>query len=124
MQQPIQDGSGNDLVSEDRSPVAIALVAGENDAAAFIRGADQLKEDGGSEFIQGQVTHFVNDWALDTHACAGHSQSSLNRERIRSPLSSAARPMAAVSPLPKFHPLMKWGVSPLYRGRQPEQRWV
>ena len=34
VQQAIQDGRGDDRITEDRAPIAVALVAGEEDAAA------------------------------------------------------------------------------------------
>src|SRR5579871_5299973 len=48
MQQPIQDGGRDDRVTEDSTPLAIALVRSQNDAAAFVAGTDQLEEDSGA----------------------------------------------------------------------------
>ena len=45
MQQPIEDGRADDRIAEDRTPLAIALVGSENDAAPLITGADELEED-------------------------------------------------------------------------------
>jgi len=33
MEQPVEDGRGDDVVGEDRAPVAIALVGGQDDAS-------------------------------------------------------------------------------------------
>ena len=64
MEQAVQDGRRDDLVAEDRAPIAIAFVAGENDAATLIASADQLEEDGRSEIIQRKIAHFVDDQNL------------------------------------------------------------
>lgn len=52
VQQTIEDGGGDDRVAEDRTPFAVALVGSENDAASFVTGADELKEDCRAEFVQ------------------------------------------------------------------------
>ena len=46
MQQPVEDGGCDDRIAEDRTPFAITFVGCENDAAALVASADQLKEDG------------------------------------------------------------------------------
>jgi len=45
VRQAIQDRRGDDRVAEDRAPLAITLVRGQDDAAPLIARADQLKED-------------------------------------------------------------------------------
>src|SRR3982751_6272178 len=44
MQQAIEDRGRDDRVAEDRTPLAIAFVRSQDDAASFITGADELKE--------------------------------------------------------------------------------
>src|SRR6185312_14386564 len=55
MQQTVKDGRGDDRIAEDRTPFAVALVGSENDAASFVAGADELKEDRGAEFVQREI---------------------------------------------------------------------
>jgi hypothetical protein len=61
VQQPVEDGGRNDRIAEDRTPLAVALVGSENNAASFVTGADELKEDGRAELVQRQIPHFVDD---------------------------------------------------------------
>lgn len=72
MKQPVQDGCGNDRISEDRAPIAVAFVRSENDAASFVTGTDKLKENGCTQIIEWQVPHFVDDEnfgrQIDAHA--------------------------------------------------------
>lgn len=44
VQQPVQNRRRDDLVTEDRVPVTVAFIRGQDDAALLIPGADQLKE--------------------------------------------------------------------------------
>ena len=44
MKQAIKDRRGDDRVTEDRAPFAIAFVGSENDAAPFVAGAYELEE--------------------------------------------------------------------------------
>src|SRR6185437_15217906 len=55
MQQAIED-----RVAEDRTPFAIAFVRSQDDAALFIAGADELKENSRTQLIQRQITHLVD----------------------------------------------------------------
>src|SRR5580658_6036767 len=61
VQQPVEDRGGDDRVAEDRTPFAVALVGSENDAASFVTGADELKEDRRAELVQRQVSHLIDD---------------------------------------------------------------
>ena len=51
----IQNRCRYDGVSKDRTPVPIALVRSQNDAASFVPRADQLKEDRGSALQHASV---------------------------------------------------------------------
>src|SRR2546421_101416 len=64
MQQPVENGGGDRGLSEDLSPIGIALVGGQEDAAAFVAGADQLKEDRCSYRVQRQIADFIYDQDL------------------------------------------------------------
>src|ERR1700722_13785468 len=55
VQQPVQDCSCDDRVSENRTPIPVALVRRQNDAASFIPCAHQLEEDRGPQIIQWKV---------------------------------------------------------------------
>src|SRR3954453_6830095 len=72
MQQAIEDGCGDDRISEDRAPLAIALVRSQDDRASFVACTDELEEDSGPEIIQWQIAHLIDDEDLgskiDTHA--------------------------------------------------------
>src|SRR5215469_11761040 len=48
MEQPVQDRGRNNRIAKDGTPVGIAFVGSQDDAAAFVAGADQLKENRGS----------------------------------------------------------------------------
>src|SRR5215467_8904818 len=52
MQQAIQNGGRDDRVSENRSPISVALIGGEDDAAPFVPCTHQLEENRGSQIIQ------------------------------------------------------------------------
>ena len=47
VQQPVEDGRGDDVVGEDRAPVAVALVGGQDDGPLLIPFRDQLKQASG-----------------------------------------------------------------------------
>ena len=64
MQQPVEDGRGDDVVGEDRAPVAVAIVGGQDDGPLLIPFRDQLEEAGGGERVQRQVAHLVQDEQL------------------------------------------------------------
>ncbi len=73
VQQPVQDRGRDDRIAEDRAPIAVALVRGQDDAAPFVARADQLEEDSsrpdrpaaGSPFRQSPAPS-----APGTRACA------------------------------------------------------
>src|SRR6266478_3065316 len=60
MQQPVQYRRGDDRIPEDRSPISVALVRGQEDAPAFVPRAHQLKEYRRSQIVQRQIPHFVD----------------------------------------------------------------
>ena len=64
MQQAIEDRGGDDRVAEDRTPLAIAFVGSQDNAASFITGADQLEENSGAQLIQWQIPHLIDDQHL------------------------------------------------------------
>src|SRR6266542_4098226 len=61
VQQPVQDGGGEDVVAEDLAPFAERLVAGEQDRAAFVAAGDQLEDHVGVGAGQRQIAHLVDD---------------------------------------------------------------
>src|SRR5438128_9626880 len=61
MQQAIEDRRRDNRVTEDRTPFTVALVGSQNDAASFVAGADQLKEDRRAELIERQISPFIDD---------------------------------------------------------------
>jgi len=72
VQQAVEDGRGGDVVGEDRAPVAVAHVQGQNDGALLVAFVDQLEQAGGDKRVQRQVAHLVEDQQLvldqQTHA--------------------------------------------------------
>ena len=64
MQQAIEDRGRDDRVAEDRTPLAIAFVRSQDDAASFITGADQLEENSCTQLIQRQIPHLIDDQHL------------------------------------------------------------
>src|SRR5579863_6968530 len=64
MQEAVKYGRGDDRVAEYRAPFAIAFVGSENDAASFVAGADELKENRRAQIVQRQIPHFVDDQDL------------------------------------------------------------
>ncbi len=56
MQEAVEDGGGDaGVVVEDRRPVFVGLIGGDDDGAALVALADDLKEQIGSNFVQGQI---------------------------------------------------------------------
>ena len=64
MQQAVEDGGGDDGIAEHLAPLAEGLVGGEQDAAAFVAGGDELEEQGGAEFVEREVAELVDDEQL------------------------------------------------------------
>src|SRR5689334_4054680 len=64
MEQSVEDGGRDDRIAENRAPVAVALIARQDDAASFVTSADELEEDGCTEVVQRQVAHLVDDQHL------------------------------------------------------------
>ena len=48
VQQPVQDGGGQDRIVEDLAPVDEAFVAGQDDGGALVASGDQAEEQAGS----------------------------------------------------------------------------
>src|SRR5690606_1632431 len=61
MEQAIENRGGNNRIAENRAPVTIAFVRGQDDTAPFVAGTHQLEEDGGAQLVQWQVTHLIDD---------------------------------------------------------------
>jgi len=61
VQQPVEDGGGDDRVAQDIAPVAEALVGGQDDAAALVAGRDEGEERGGGEAVVGPDAELVDD---------------------------------------------------------------
>src|SRR5580692_12195428 len=60
VQQSIKDRRGDDGIAEDGTPLAIALVRRQNDAAAFVPRADELEENRRAEIVEWQVSHLID----------------------------------------------------------------
>jgi hypothetical protein len=62
VEEAVEDGgSEGAVIVKDRRPFLELLVCGQDDGAAFISVTDDLEEQVGTFFIDGQVTEFVDD---------------------------------------------------------------
>jgi hypothetical protein len=60
VEESVEDGAGQGaVVVEDGRPVFEDLVGGQDDRAAFVALADDLEEEVGPAFVDGQVAQFV-----------------------------------------------------------------
>lgn len=60
MQEPVEDGGRDGAVMiEDFRPVLEDAVGGEENGAALIAVADDLKQEVGAGFVEGQIPEFV-----------------------------------------------------------------
>ena len=56
MEEPVEDGGGDAaVVVEDRRPLLVGLVRGQDDGAALVALADDLEEEIGAYLVEGQV---------------------------------------------------------------------
>jgi hypothetical protein len=61
MQQPVEDGRGDDLVVEDLAPVREALVAGDDEAGPLLATDQESEEEASLRPREGQVAELVED---------------------------------------------------------------
>ena len=61
MEQPVEDGGGEDLVVEDLAPVDEALVARHDEAGSLVAADQEPEEQAGLLAGERQVTEFVED---------------------------------------------------------------
>ena len=59
MEEAVEDGAGDGFVAEDGVPLMKGAVAGNDDAAAFVPGAEDLEEEIGALLADGEVADFV-----------------------------------------------------------------
>ena len=61
VQDAVEDGGGEGgVVVEDGGPVFEDLVGGQDDGSAFVALADDLEEQVGPAFVDGQISQFVD----------------------------------------------------------------
>jgi hypothetical protein len=60
MQNSIQDGGGDDVISEDISPFAIGLIGCEYDRSPLIPPGDQLEEAVGTQLVKGEISYLID----------------------------------------------------------------
>ena len=65
MQQPVEDGRGDDGVPEQFAPLAEALVRSEDYGAPLVAGGDQGEEGGGRVPVVGPDAKLINDEHLE-----------------------------------------------------------
>src|SRR5207247_1414922 len=61
VEDPVEDGRGDDPVAEDVAPAPEALIAGEDHRAPLVAPADELKEEIGAGAVDGQVADLGED---------------------------------------------------------------
>ncbi len=64
VEQPVENGRHQDLVVEDLAPVEEALVAGDDEASAFVTADEKPEEETGFLAIEGEVAKLVEDEQL------------------------------------------------------------
>src|SRR6202140_2073663 len=97
MQQPVQNRRGDDRITEDRSPVPVTLVRGQDDAPAFVPRAHQLKEYRRSQIVQRQIPDFVDH---QNFRCQVHAHPAISRPSRYARPKSAARSCAVMKYAP------------------------
>jgi hypothetical protein len=70
--EPVDGSQGHGRVWEDAVPIAEGLICRDGDGAAFVSGADQLKEDAGFGLVLGDVGEVIeNDQVVFVEAGDG-----------------------------------------------------
>jgi len=64
MQDAVQDGRGDDRITEDLIPLTEAAVGGEDQRALFVAPRDELEEEVGAVAIDADVADLVDDEEL------------------------------------------------------------
>src|SRR5665648_730374 len=69
VEESVEDGRGEGaVVVEDGRPVFEGLIGGQDDGPAFVALADDLEEQVGAAFVDGQIPQFVADQEIGTGA--------------------------------------------------------
>ena len=63
--EPVDHGGGDDVVAEDFAPAAEGLVAGDDQAGAFVAGGDELEEQVRGFGFERDVADLVDDEQRD-----------------------------------------------------------
>lgn len=61
VKKPVEDGRGDDGISEEFLPVDEALVRGDDRRVLLIAAGNELEEETGFPAVYGQIAHFIND---------------------------------------------------------------
>jgi hypothetical protein len=61
MEEPVQDGRGQDVIVEDLAPVRKALIAGHNEAAPLIAAHEQPEKQAGFFPREREIAEFIED---------------------------------------------------------------
>jgi hypothetical protein len=64
VEEPVEDGGGDDRVAEHLAPLGEALVGGQDHAAALVASRDQGEEGGGGRAVVGPDAELVDDQHL------------------------------------------------------------
>jgi len=68
--EPVDHGGGDDFVAEDLAPGGEGLVAGDDQACAFVAGADEREHEVGGGGVEGDVADLVDDQQRDPEQLA------------------------------------------------------
>ena len=66
MQEPVQDGRGDDIIDKDLSPLLERLIGCDDDGSLLVALGDELEEELGRLFGEGQISQFVDDQKIDS----------------------------------------------------------
>ena len=61
VQEPIEDGGGDDGIAEEFLPIGKAFVRCDDGGAFLVTIGDELKKQIGFTAVNGEITHFIND---------------------------------------------------------------
>src|SRR5215207_9776232 len=98
VKQPVQDGRGDDLVTEDLAPAGQALVGGNQDRAPLVAARDELEEQVRPQPLQRQIADLVDDQQL---GCTSSFNFSSSRFSLCARVRLAISPAAVTNVVPK-----------------------
>src|SRR5690554_7616380 len=87
VEQAVKDGRGDDIIAKDAPPIAVALVAGDDDGPFLVTPRNELKEQVSLEAVQLGVAHLVANQELrfdvDPQLAGDRKSTRLNSSHVR-----------------------------------------